>query len=554
MCKRRRGVCFRTALCVLAIFLSPQISRAQESRHIVGDTFEKTEGSGLYIRTAPAGVRVFIDGVERGQTPLLISTLRSGVYRVRLVRDGYVERMFRITLSDRSRMLVSIEMQALKGQVLVNVSRAEESPPDLPFNPLIDGGGGESAETLLLLPPGQRTIRVRAFGWETVDETVYVSEDIPLTVNVTLNPARFMLSGGSLSRRNFNPANSGALGETSFYFTVSAPGSGTLSIYDQSGAEVYTESVGPFETWSQKVSWNGRDRSGAVLPEGRYRAVITAEALSGDSENAQQELELYAQIDYSLAIYPLAFAGGISGLLFAPLPATLPAGSFQINGLFLFGNFSVPEKTAAEQSDKSFSSFPLEIGFRISALNRLEFGGSFALNALREGEAGAGFTLSAKYAFFSGNSGSVSDFPLGLAAGLSYTYANANGEFPSGEGRGLGLYLPLSLNIGPVKVLFSAATRWPGIDDPIPRLMLSTGALFQGAWYTIGLSLREEFDFTNSGSRAGIPFQERLRFHGGLEFNIYPPPSYLVYTLAGGVWLHGSRLGGFGGLGIGFLY
>ena len=529
------------------IFFSPQFTRAQDSRYITGDTFEEAEGSGLHIRTAPAGVRVFIDGVERGQTPLLITTLRPGVYSVRLVRDGYRERSFRVTLSGKSRMVVSIEMEAVTGQLRVNVSRAEGSPPDLPFVPLIDGGRGESADTLLTLPPGQRTIRIRAFGWEEAVESVYVEENFPVTINVTLKPARFIVSGATASRRTFNPENSGALGETSFHFTVSAPGSGTLRIHDQSGAEVYAAPIGPFETWSQKVSWNGRDNSGAAVPDGRYLAVISAESLLSDSENAAQELPLYVQIDYSLAIYPLALADGIPGLLFAPVPSVLPAGSFQITGLFLLGIFSVPEKTAADQSDNNFL-FPLEFAFRVSALNRLEFGGSFNVNALREGDAGLGFTLSAKYVFLSGA------FPLGLAAGLSYTYANPGGEFPPGAGRGVGLYLPLSLNIGPVKAVFSPGTRWPGPDDSIPRLTLSAGALFRGDWYTLGLSLREEFDFTNSGSRAGIPFSERLRFHGGLELNIYPPPSYLVYTLSGGVWLHGSRLGGFGGLGIGFLY
>jgi hypothetical protein len=112
----------------------------------------------------------------------------------------------------------------------------------------------------------------------------------------------------------------------------------------------------------------------------------------------------------------------------------------------------------------------------------------------------------------------------------------------------------MSVNIGIIKALFSSGVRWPGPGDPVPRLLLSAGALYQGPWFTAGLSAREEFDWTNSGSRSGIPFSQRLRFHGGLEFNFYPPPSFIVYTLLGGMWIHGDRAGGFGGLGIGFIY
>jgi hypothetical protein len=183
-------------------------------------------------------------------------------------------------------------------------------------------------------------------------------------------------------------------------------------------------------------------------------------------------------------------------------------------------------------------------------LSRLELAGAFNVNASNTDSAGFGLSVSLRYAFI----GTTESFPLGLAAGISYTYAQANGQLPLGTGRGFGLYLPMSVDIGRVTVLWSPGMRWPGPEDPVPRLLFSVGALFQGAWFTVGLSAREEFDFTDSSSRSGLSFSQRLRFHGGLELNLYPPPSFLVYTLLGGIWLYNDRIGGFGGLGVGFIY
>ena len=545
-------VFFAALLCVLAIFIQPQFIGALDTSDIFGDTFEETEGNGLLIRTKPAGVRVFIDGIERGQTPFTGAILRPGDYNIRLFKEGYAERRFKLTLSAKSRMTVSIEMEELKGRVTVNVYRAEGSPPELPLVPLINGGWGESTETILELPVGIRTIRVRAFGWEEASETVSISEQMPLTVNVSLMPVPFSISSGSVSRRSFNPNNSGGLGETDFYFSVSAPGSGALLIQDQSGAIVYAVSLGAFETPAQKVSWNGRDYSGAVLPEGPYTAIIIAESLFDfdDTEDANREINQQIQIDYALKIYPLNFAGGIPGLLFAPAPDALPVGSLQLNALFMFGNFSVPEKHAANQEENKFLLYPVSFGARFSVLERLDLGGMFNVNAANRENSGFGFSIFAKYNFLKG----AGTYPMGLALGLSYTFANLNGEFPPGTGRGIDLYIPVSLKTGPVKTLFSPGMRWPGMEDPIPRLMLSAGLMYQGAWNTIGLSVREEFDFTNSGIRFGIPFSQRLRFHGGLEINLYPRPSYVVYTASCGMWIHGDRMGGFGGLGLGFVY
>jgi hypothetical protein len=521
----------------------------QNISDIVGDSFEEVEGRGLAIRTRPAGARVFIDGMERGQTPLVINNLRSGEYHIRLVKEGWRERRFKITLSASSRLVVSIELEEAAGQVLLRIRKAEGSPPEdqLPFNPAIFTGGesaavypGSEGTHLVSLPVGYRTLQVRAFGWEEEVKTVYVREGHTVSVDFTLKPAAFAMSRGAVSRPRFNPANSGSLGQTEFRFEVSAPGQGTLTIRDQEGRAVFAVPLGPFQTWRQSAVWNGRGAEGDPLPPGVYQARIETESLAGDgSEPVSQQLELGVEIDASINIYPLSLQGVLGGLLFAPLPGALPPGSFQIEGGLFFGQTAPLERP--------FAALPFDVGIRFSPLDRLEI--SALLNALPKFDdtAAWGIAGSAKWVFLRGDG-----IPLGLAAGLSYAWENGPGAAPLGPGSGLGFWLPLSWNFSPLSLLFSPGMRLPLPGDPIPRLLLSGGLLFQGPWFTAGLSLRPEFNFSES-SGTGKDGGPVFLLMGG-EIKFYPPPSNLVFTLSGGAWLNGSGIGGFGGAGIGLIF
>ena len=542
---------------VLCVLMALPGLPAQNVSSIVGDTFEETAGSGLAIFTKPPGVTVFIDGVERGQTPFSINTLALGEHTIRLRKSGYRGRRFRVTLSGKSRLSVSIEMEPAAGLVQVNIQRAEGSPADLPLEPIIDGGGGEVGANIFNLPIGLRTIRVRAFGWEEVSQRVFVREHYPARVDIIMKPAVFALTAGTVSRRRFNPKNPGALGINEFRFNVSAPGYARARVRDESGKEVYSRRFDSFTTWSQGGAWNGRDYSGEPLPEGRYIITIqgagTADNVGLDDAGTFKDIVLETWIDYSLDIFPLTLTGGIPGLLFAPVPAALPAGSFQIEAALFFGSFSAPERSVLQAADKAFSLLPFEAGLRFSPVDRFELSAAFNMNpGFGDGDdAGGeswGFSGSAKYVFLKGS------VPLEMAAGISYAWAQSGGEVPLGAGRGGGLYLPMSLNAGMMKVIFSPGLRWPGPDDPIPRLLLSAGALFRWNWLTVGLSLRPELDFSTAGDRAGVSFAEKTRALYGAEIKLYPPPSNLVYTFSGGVWQRGSSTGGFGGIGIGLLY
>jgi hypothetical protein len=58
------------------------------------------EAGRLLVRSTPAGARVFVDGRERGRTPLAIRSLARGAHQVRLARPGYAFEERRIVVTE----------------------------------------------------------------------------------------------------------------------------------------------------------------------------------------------------------------------------------------------------------------------------------------------------------------------------------------------------------------------------------------------------------------------------------------------------------------------
>jgi hypothetical protein len=119
-------------------------------------------------------------------------------------------------------------------------------------------------------------------------------------------------------------------------------------------------------------------------------------------------------------------------------------------------------------------------------------------------------------------------------------------------GTGVELFLPLGWRPhGGLSLSFNPGFIWTGEggypDEAAPRAIVSGGLLFQHGFITAGLSARSEFAFAGGGRGAGPVM-------AGAELKFFPPPSFFVVTFHGGAWFEGSRLGGFGGVGIGMIY
>jgi hypothetical protein len=299
------------------------------------------------------------------------------------------------------------------------------------------------------------------------------------------------------------------------------------------------------------VIWDGRNSRGELLPDGAYALIVeTFSSPWDDTPPVKDGFVMNVELDSTRIITPLTLSSGKSGLLYAPVPALLPPGSFQIEGRLLAG--SVPETGAEVGSDygRAWASLPFSAGFRFSPVERLEV--SAALNVLPrfDGEAGAGVAGGVKWLYLNPERG----LPLGLgaAAGAVVSWTGTTGLTPFGMASGVEFLFPFKVDIGNIfSFSFAPAMTWTGDEgfpwEPAPRFLISGGLLARLAYISAGLSVRIEHNF--SDGRSWPP-----RVITGAEVKIFPPPSSFVFSLMSGIWTRDSRVGGFVGLGIGMIY
>lgn len=506
------------------------------------DTIEEHNGAGLVIKSVPSGANVYIDGIARGVTPLNLPSIPEGSYTVRLRKDGYVDRRFKVQIREESRLVVSIDLEEAQGHVFVEIERSPESPPEetLPLRAEIFVDGSAKTGPLLNIPVGYRTILVRAFGWEEVSRMVYVIEGGFQRLRFNLVPAEFRLSKVAARRPRFNPANSGTLGSTELAFEVSAPGRGSVTITNAGGDTVYFHEFRRFEDRAQGIAWNGRSWDGTALPDGDYRALIETESIPWDgSEPVIRRAFVMVAIDSSVQIYPLALSSGKAGLLFTPVPDTLPSGAFQLEGNVLFGRpFTASPEAWRSLPFSAALRFPLPWVEATAALNVTpEFGGG---------------AVSSVAGSFKRRFLKAGDLPLDMAVGFSYGWSAAGAQSPFSLDSGAELFFPLSWRFnGTFSLLVSPAVLWTGEQgypsEAVPRAVLTGGVLFRRPFISGGVSFRSEFRFSHDALRPGPLLI-------GAELRLFPPPSNFIINLLGGFWLEGSRRGGFGGAGIGLIW
>jgi hypothetical protein len=510
-----------------------------------GDIIEEVEGRGLIVRSEPSRATVYINGIERGLTPFTFETIAPGEYGVRLTKDGYGERWIWVNVRENSRLEVTLSLEAILGILSLDIQRKAGSPPPerLALRPEIIVDGEMKNSAFLSLPVGYRTVRIRAFGWEETVHSVYIHQNFSQTLKVEMQAAPFSMTGVELRRARFNPANSGSLGTTEIAFNVSAPGMGRIVIENQGGDTVFTRDLGPFATWSQSLVWDGRDGEGKPLPDGAYRVLALAESLgAAGASPVERRAEMTAHIDSSLNIYPLSSSALVSGLFFSPLPEALPRGSFQIDGSLLFGR--------ALAAGDAWGALPFAAALRFSPLESLEMSAALNVTPYFDETAVNALGGGLKWAFVKPGTGAG----FGAAATLSYAWANAGTLTPFGAPVGLALSLPFSWRLGDLSLALSPGVFWTGEGgypaEALPRLLLSGGLLFRRPTLTAGLSLQSRLLAAPAGGED--PGFGPLM--AAAEVRLFPPPSNMVFSLAGGAWADRGGYGGFGGIGIGLIY
>lgn len=523
---------------------------AEEERE---DSYVETDGSGLTIQSVPSGATVYIDGVRRGETPLVLENLAPGSYHLVLVKDGYEKRSVRLTLTEGKHLDLTLVLVKATGRLIITVERAPEAPgPEkLPLDAEISVDGiAVPFSSYLSLPVGLHRVRVEAFGWESVEKTVMIYQDLTQILEVSLQPARFRISGFRTERSRFNPHNPGMLGATDIRFSVSAAGTGIITILDSRNKPVYQYQFPPFTERNQRLTWRGIDNTGAILGDGPYTLVLTATSLPIDnSEPIGLTERLSIIIDSSLVIRPWSITSGLAGLLYVPLAETLGSGSFQMDARLAAG--------LPYGSDSAFTSVPFSFGLRISPADAWELGLSGEFDTSREPDANQ-FSLALRRRL----SGSSPKASLSMALDLSYTLAEVSAlDDPlviswSGSQGGIRLGLPIFVPLGAgIGFGLGPGVVWP-MDSSgsgtavIPTLELGAGLAAMGTTLTGGLSAKVIWQETPGTS---IIWEPGPAFAAG-EFHWFPRPSVFVFHLSGGLWYYREKAGTFGSIGLGIIH
>lgn len=155
--------------------------RPVQARMLVDVKLEPILGLVL-IHSEPSGADVTIDDAQRGQTPLLITDLRLGTYRVRATLPGAIPVEKNLEVADRVPQMLDIVMRSDSGNI-----RCASDPTNAEVT--VNGAArGQTPCTISNVPPGKAIVVLTLEGYQPHEETLDVHAGDELTVDTTLKP------------------------------------------------------------------------------------------------------------------------------------------------------------------------------------------------------------------------------------------------------------------------------------------------------------------------------------------------------------------------------
>ena len=280
--------------------------------------YEEEVEEGIKVVTQPGDAQVYINNEFVGTGSVLINP-KPGNYQIQIRRRGYYPQTVWARYDGGTLVVVSVALEEITGYLYLEVQ-----PPGTRST----ANGEPVSDGVTELQIGDYSLRVRKFGYEEWRGAVTILEQSTTKVIVELKEAAFELTNLDLTRKVFNPQNPGKLGTVKVTFEVSSWGDGEFIVTDGQGVERYSRPLREFSTWEQSLEWDGRDSAGRQLDDGIYNLSIDAK---GRKPSETAELGTTVTIDSTAVISFRSAMSGLSGTLFAPLPAVLPTGSFQVN-------------------------------------------------------------------------------------------------------------------------------------------------------------------------------------------------------------------------------
>ncbi|MBN1410499.1 MAG: PEGA domain-containing protein [Spirochaetales bacterium] len=498
---------------------------------------ESVKDEGVAIITEPPDAYIYINEDYFGKTPMHITSLEPGTYRLRLELAGYYIKEQWINYLGENRLDLVIPLERITGYV--NVS-------GVPKDAIIECAGERLAPGLNEVPSGKRILVVRAFGYEEYAEPIEVIQKQTIDVNITLKTADFTVTGLKGGRSRFNPRSPGELGILSLLFKVSGPGKGRTTVSSPAGEPVYNAPLGPFTTWSQEIRWNGRDKDGNVLQDGIYTVKIDTESETGQ---LSRSIETMVTIDTSQNVAYRSLWDGSSGLLFCSTPDILMKDSYQFSTAFSAFLDANP--------DTFVFRAPFTLGMRAGLLSFAEL--DFSVSAVLKSVDFIPFFISgsAKIPFLT--SRETAGINASLCGKLTYHYGIGSDTLTNFTGLSVGI--PFQVFFGPVSLLFEPEAK----ISPWEVTMTSSYGeeVSFNMWFYARSALLVDFGNIITGVSAAFRTRNIVKqdfgfafpFQAGWELHYLMPESNLVLSLLATAEINPMEsVYMTGGLGLGFLF
>jgi hypothetical protein len=324
---------------LVVLFVSAFGSWAEDLSFEDGRILIKTEAtlkdglSSIDIRCPVKSARVYIDSVYKGLCPYK-ADITPGAHYIQVQATGYYPLHLGLVFNEKTLYTMTFTPIQIVGWLYTSIQPANASL-------ILDGEPIDTGFTKL--PVGSYSLTARRFGYQEQTVDIKIEENRTTRVDIQLRPAAFSVSDFRAHRSRFNPANGGAGGRSTLAFTVTNYGSARIEITGPDGSIVETFDLPRLTTWSQGVSWNGRDKEGKILPDGLYTAHLSAvpgtdvprlppgPVTGGEvAEDGSITLTTDVVIDSSISIDAVGALSAVPGLSSFPSPRPQIAGTTAI--------------------------------------------------------------------------------------------------------------------------------------------------------------------------------------------------------------------------------
>ncbi len=155
------------------------VAISQDSPHDLVVPLQRLMGLVLF-QTVPPGAEVTVNGIFKGKSPLLVTDLPTGGYKVAFRLEGYDPREMELTLNDRTPQLCQMNMKSVYATV-----RVDSKPPGAAV--MIDGiHKGQTPCSIDDVLVGNHTLRLVKDGYKEYQDEIKLAQTgvYPVTIQM----------------------------------------------------------------------------------------------------------------------------------------------------------------------------------------------------------------------------------------------------------------------------------------------------------------------------------------------------------------------------------